>query len=64
MHDDTTMEKFMRDHGIPNGVLIKRLGPRETGNIVEENGNQIPILTWLQVGLRFSISPLLNEVMA
>ena len=41
--DDTTMEKFRRDHGIPNNVMIERSGPREDGNIVEGNGNRIPV---------------------
>ena len=27
VHDDTVIEKFMRDHDIPNNVLIERSGP-------------------------------------
>ena len=66
MHDDTTIEKFIRDHGFPNVVLIERLGPRKDANTAEGNGNRIPVRTRLihQAGLRFPISPMLKEVMA
>ncbi|GFY91439.1 hypothetical protein Acr_07g0016350 [Actinidia rufa] len=66
VHDNATMEKFRRDHNIPNDVAIERLGPREEANTIEGNGNHIPVRIWLihQAGLIFLISPLLKEVMA
>ena len=39
VHNDAIMNKFRRDHSIPNDVLIERLGPNEDANVVEGNGN-------------------------
>ena len=39
VHDNTTMEKFRRDHNIPNDVAIERLGHREEANTVEGEGH-------------------------
>ena len=66
VHDDITMEKFKKDHNIPNGIVIERLGPREEANNVEGEEDRISVRIWLihQVGLRFPSSPLLKEVMA
>ncbi|GFS37635.1 hypothetical protein Acr_00g0053170 [Actinidia rufa] len=66
VHDDEALDKFRRDHGIPNEVLIERPRPRKDANSVEGEGNRIPVCTWLihQIGLRFPLSPLLKEVMA
>ena len=66
VHDNAAMEKFRRDHNIPNDVAIERSGPREEANTIEGNENHILVRIWLihQAGLIFPISPLLNEVMA
>ena len=66
MHNVAIMNKFRSDHGIPNDILIEKPGPNEDANVVEGNGNHIPVRTWLihQAGLRFIISPMLKEVMA
>ena len=66
MHDDVALVKFRMDHDILNVVLIELPGPKEVPAMVQGHGDRIPVWTWLihQVGLRFSVSPMLNEVMA
>ena len=66
VHNDATLNKFRTDHYIPDNVQIKRSNPNENANLVEGNGDRIPIHFWLiyQVELRFPISLLMKELMA
>ncbi|GFY87642.1 hypothetical protein Acr_05g0012810 [Actinidia rufa] len=66
VHDDTALEKFRANHGIPNDIRIERFGPKEDANLVEGNEDRILVRIWLiyQAGLRFFISPTLKKVMA
>ncbi|GFY91097.1 hypothetical protein Acr_07g0012930 [Actinidia rufa] len=54
------LDKFRTNHGIPKDVQIKRPEPNEDTNLIEGNGDRIPIRT----GLQFPISLMLNEMMA
>ncbi|GFY91179.1 hypothetical protein Acr_07g0013750 [Actinidia rufa] len=47
VHDDVVLAQFCVDHNIPDNVLIERLGPNEDANLVEGEGNRIPVRTWL-----------------
>ncbi|GFS38258.1 hypothetical protein Acr_00g0056550 [Actinidia rufa] len=49
VHDDTALEKFRANHGIPNDIRIERFGPKEDANLVE--GNEDRILTMLTVDM-------------
>ncbi|GFS30002.1 hypothetical protein Acr_00g0009640 [Actinidia rufa] len=65
VHNNAALNKFRTDHDIPEDVQIEHHRPNEDANLVEGNGDRIPIQTWLihQAGLRFSISLMLKEVM-
>ena len=43
--DDVALNKFRTDHGIPEDIQIKRSGPNEDANLVEGNGDRIPVRT-------------------
>ncbi|GFZ14169.1 hypothetical protein Acr_24g0003590 [Actinidia rufa] len=47
-------------------LYLERLRPNKVASVVEGDRDRIPVRTWIiyQVGLRFPISPMLNEVMA
>ncbi|GFY87929.1 hypothetical protein Acr_05g0015680 [Actinidia rufa] len=44
VHDDATLNKFKIDHDIPEDIQIERLEPNKDSNLVEGNGDRIPIL--------------------
>ena len=66
VHDDATLAQFRADHNIPDDVLIERACLNEDANLVEGEGNRIPVRTWMihQASLKFPLSTLLKEVMA
>ena len=66
VHEDAALARFRRDHEIPNDVLVEQPCLNELASTVRGHDDRIPVHTWLmnQVGPRFSVSPMLNEVMA
>ena len=66
IHNDSTLEKFRGDYGIPNDVQIEHLCPNEDANLVKGNEDRILVRIWLiyQARFRFSISQILKEVMS
>ena len=48
-HDDTVLNKFRTDHDIPEDVQvqIERYGHNKDANLVEGNGDRIPVRTWM-----------------
>ncbi|GFY89145.1 hypothetical protein Acr_06g0010850 [Actinidia rufa] len=65
-NNDAALNKFMADHGILDDIQIEWSGPNEDANLVKGNKDRIPVRIWMihQVGLRFFISLILEEVMA
>ena len=66
VHANATLNKFRINLDIPEDVHIECFAPNEDANLVEGNGDRIPVHTWMihQVGLRFPISPMMKTVMA
>ena len=65
VHNDVALNnKFRIKHDIPNDVHIERSEPNEDANLVEGNGPYSSSDMADPTGLRFSISPMLKEVMA
>ena len=65
VQNNAALNKFRADHSIPDDVQIEWSNPIDDANLVESNEDWIPVWIWLihQVGLLFSISPMLKEVM-
>ncbi|GFS30025.1 hypothetical protein Acr_00g0009740 [Actinidia rufa] len=59
VHNNAALNKFRTDHDIPEDVQIEHHRPNEDANLVEGNGDRIPIQTWLihQAGLRILHQP-------
>ena len=66
VHDDEVLARFYADHNILDDVLINRPCLNNDANWVKEEGNHIPIWTWLihKANLKFPLSQLLKKVMA
>ena len=45
VHDDATLAQFRADHNIHDNVLIERSSSNEDANLVDEEGNHIPVRT-------------------
>ncbi|PSS33112.1 Stress response protein [Actinidia chinensis var. chinensis] len=43
VHDDATLAQFRADHNIHDDVLIERSSSNEDANLVDEEGNHIPV---------------------
>ncbi|GFY85505.1 hypothetical protein Acr_04g0002430 [Actinidia rufa] len=66
VRDSEALAQFRVDHRIPDDVVIERPGPNDDADLVEGEGNQMPIRTWFiyQAGLRFPLSKLLRTVLS
>ncbi|GFS35057.1 hypothetical protein Acr_00g0037560 [Actinidia rufa] len=66
VRDSEALAQFRADHRIPDDVVIECPGPNDDADLVEGEGNRMPIRTWFiyQAGLRFPLNKLLRSVLS
>ena len=66
VHINEALNKFRINHDVPVDVQMWRSRPNEDANLMEGNGDRIPVHIWMihQAGLWFPINPMLKKVMA